>query len=57
VRTPVADLLAWSLLWSLAVLGADRVLRWAGVALERALRWRKIRKDIAATVRRIERRG
>jgi len=50
-------LLAWCALWTLAVIGLDRVICWAAAWAERRLNWWRIKRDMVATVRRIQRKG
>ncbi len=48
--------IAWAVLWALAVLGVDRILCWAGDWLADRLaarRWARIERDMGRTIERI----
>jgi hypothetical protein len=56
----IVELLTFAVVLSFVLLGVDRVLGWVEArivpAVERWLRWRRIRKDMAATAKRIGKR-
>ncbi len=52
----MTSVIAWAVLWSLAVIGADRVICWAGDWLVEHLaarRWARIERDMGRTIERI----
>lgn len=51
--------IAWAVLWSLAVIGVDRILYWAGDWRGEHLaarRWARIERDMGRTIERIRQR-